>query len=141
MGQMDDLVCEIEKRVKRDERVFVTTLTKKMAEDLTDYFKEMSIKVKYLHSYIHDDEPDNRTSGGSGCPIDVAALKSHQFEGSLQPLEHWIGRIDFFIGIRHRLHTEEERQSLCCGHEEDAGADNHQLGSMLGYLYSQDRIR
>lgn len=52
MGQMDDLVCEIEKRVKRDERVFVTTLTKKMAEDLTDYFKEMSIKVKYLHSDI-----------------------------------------------------------------------------------------
>ncbi|MCR1900364.1 excinuclease ABC subunit UvrB [Ligilactobacillus apodemi] len=52
MGQMDDLVAEIEQRVKRDERVFVTTLTKKMAEDLTDYFKELSIKVKYLHSDI-----------------------------------------------------------------------------------------
>lgn len=52
MGQMDDLVAEIDKRTKRDERVFVTTLTKKMAEDLTDYFKEMSIKVKYLHSDI-----------------------------------------------------------------------------------------
>lgn len=52
MGQMDDLVAEINKRTKRDERVFVTTLTKKMAEDLTDYFKEMSIKVKYLHSDI-----------------------------------------------------------------------------------------
>ncbi|WP_304651910.1 excinuclease ABC subunit UvrB [uncultured Ligilactobacillus sp.] len=52
MGQMDDLVAEIAKRTKRDERVFVTTLTKKMAEDLTDYFKEMSIKVKYLHSDI-----------------------------------------------------------------------------------------
>lgn len=52
MGQMDDLVAEIVKRTERDERVFVTTLTKKMAEDLTDYFKEMSIKVKYLHSDI-----------------------------------------------------------------------------------------
>ncbi len=52
MGQMDDLVADIDKRTKRDERVFVTTLTKKMAEDLTDYFKEMSIKVKYLHSDI-----------------------------------------------------------------------------------------
>ncbi|MCI5942963.1 MAG: excinuclease ABC subunit UvrB [Ligilactobacillus animalis] len=52
MGQMDDLVAEIAKRTERDERVFVTTLTKKMAEDLTDYFKEMSIKVKYLHSDI-----------------------------------------------------------------------------------------
>ena len=74
---------------------------------------------------IHDDESHNRSTGCCGCPIDVAALKSHQFEGSLQPLEHWIGRIAFFIGIRHDLHTEEERQSLCCGHEEDAGADNH----------------
>lgn len=52
MGQMDDLVAEIAKRTERDERVFVTTLTKKMAEDLTDYFKELSIKVKYLHSDI-----------------------------------------------------------------------------------------
>ena len=50
MGQMDDLVGEINKRVELNERVFVTTLTKKMAEDLTDYFKEMGIKVKYLHS-------------------------------------------------------------------------------------------
>ena len=74
---------------------------------------------------IHDDESHNRSTGCCGCPIDVAALKSHKFEGSLQPLEHWIGRIAFFIGIRHDLHTEEERQSLCCGHEEDAGADNH----------------
>lgn len=52
MGQMDDLVGEINKRVELNERVFVTTLTKKMAEDLTDYFKEMGIKVKYLHSDI-----------------------------------------------------------------------------------------
>lgn len=52
MGQMDDLVGEINKRTDKNERVFVTTLTKKMAEDLTDYLKELGIKVKYLHSDI-----------------------------------------------------------------------------------------
>lgn len=52
MGQMDDLVGEINKRVAQNERVFVTTLTKKMAEDLTDYLKDLGIKVKYLHSDI-----------------------------------------------------------------------------------------
>jgi excinuclease ABC subunit B len=52
MGQIDDLLGEINERVEKDERVFVTTLTKKMAEDLTDYFKEMGVKVKYLHSDI-----------------------------------------------------------------------------------------
>lgn len=50
--QIDDLVKEIRERSKRDERVLVTTLTKKMAEDLTDYFKEIGIKVTYLHSDI-----------------------------------------------------------------------------------------
>ncbi len=52
MGQMDDLVGEINKRIDKHERVFVTTLTKKMAEDLTDYLKDLGIKVKYLHSDI-----------------------------------------------------------------------------------------
>ncbi|BCJ87919.1 excinuclease ABC subunit UvrB [Effusibacillus dendaii] len=51
-GQIDDLVGEINKRIKRDERVLVTTLTKKMAEDLTDYLKDLGIKVRYLHSDI-----------------------------------------------------------------------------------------
>ncbi|APT18957.1 excision endonuclease subunit UvrB [Amylolactobacillus amylotrophicus DSM 20534] len=51
-GQIDDLVGQINERTKRDERVFVTTLTKKMAEDLTDYLKDLGIKVKYLHSDI-----------------------------------------------------------------------------------------
>lgn len=51
-GQIDDLVGEINKRIDRDERVFVTTLTKKMAEDLTDYLKDLGIKVRYLHSDI-----------------------------------------------------------------------------------------
>lgn len=51
-GQIDDLVGEINLRIERDERVFVTTLTKKMAEDLTDYLKDLGIKVRYLHSDI-----------------------------------------------------------------------------------------
>ena len=51
-GQIDDLIAEIRKRSSREERVLVTTLTKKMAEDLTDYFKELGIKVRYLHSDI-----------------------------------------------------------------------------------------
>ncbi|MFF2483622.1 excinuclease ABC subunit UvrB [Paenibacillus sp. NPDC058071] len=51
-GQIDDLLGEIRDRIAKDERVLVTTLTKKMAEDLTDYFKEIGIKVRYLHSDI-----------------------------------------------------------------------------------------
>lgn len=51
-GQMDDLLGEIKKRVLLKERVLVTTLTKKMAENLTEYLKEMGIKVRYLHSDI-----------------------------------------------------------------------------------------
>lgn len=51
-GQIDDLIEEINTRVERNERVFVTTLTKKMSEDLTDYLKDVGIKVKYLHSDI-----------------------------------------------------------------------------------------
>ena len=52
MGQIDNLVGEINKRIEHHERVFVTTLTKKMSEDLTDYLKDLGLKVKYLHSDI-----------------------------------------------------------------------------------------
>lgn len=51
-GQIDDLVGEINQRIDHNERVFVTTLTKKMAEDLTDYLKDIGIKVQYLHSDV-----------------------------------------------------------------------------------------
>ncbi|MCL6456450.1 MAG: excinuclease ABC subunit UvrB [Gorillibacterium sp.] len=51
-GQIDDLIGEINDRVAKDERVLVTTLTKKMSEDLTNYLKELGIKVRYLHSDI-----------------------------------------------------------------------------------------
>lgn len=52
MGQIDDLVGEINKRTDKNERVFITTLTKRMAEDLTDYLKNVGIKVAYLHADI-----------------------------------------------------------------------------------------
>lgn len=51
-GQIDDLIDEIQARIAKNERVLITTLTKKMSEDLTDYLKEMGIKVNYLHSEI-----------------------------------------------------------------------------------------
>ncbi|MCR4435473.1 MAG: excinuclease ABC subunit UvrB [Clostridiales bacterium] len=51
-GQIDDLIGEISGRIKKSQRVLVTTLTKKMAEDLTEYLKELDFKVKYLHSDV-----------------------------------------------------------------------------------------
>ena len=52
MGQIEDLVGEINKRIEKHERVLITTLTKKMSEDLSDYLKDLGLKVKYLHSDI-----------------------------------------------------------------------------------------
>lgn len=52
-GQIDDLISEINEQIEKGGRVFITTLTKKMSEDLTDYLEDVSIKVKYLHSDIH----------------------------------------------------------------------------------------
>src|SRR5699024_10962146 len=51
-GQIDDLIDEVRERTKKNERVLVTTLTKRMAEDLTDYLLEHGIRVRYLHSDI-----------------------------------------------------------------------------------------
>ena len=51
-GQIDDLMNEIRRRVDKDQRVLVTTLTKRMAEDLTDYLLENGFKVRYLHSEV-----------------------------------------------------------------------------------------
>jgi excinuclease ABC subunit B len=51
-GQIDDLIGEIQDRISKNERVLVTTLTKKMSEDLTDYLKEIGIKIQYLHSEV-----------------------------------------------------------------------------------------
>ncbi len=52
-GQVDDLVARIRERVERSERVLVTTLTKRMAEDLTQYLAELGLRVRYLHSEVH----------------------------------------------------------------------------------------
>ena len=52
-GQIDDLIGEIRDRIEKHERILVTTLTKKMAEDLTEYLVELGIKVQYLHSDVH----------------------------------------------------------------------------------------
>jgi excinuclease ABC subunit B len=58
-GQIDDLIGEIKQRVERGERTLVTTLTKKMAEDLTRYLEELAIKVNYVHSNVHSlDRPE-----------------------------------------------------------------------------------
>jgi excinuclease ABC subunit B len=51
-GQIDDLIGEIKKRAAANQRVLVTTLTKRMAEDLTEYLSELGIKVRWLHSDI-----------------------------------------------------------------------------------------
>ncbi|KZR61819.1 excinuclease ABC subunit UvrB [Prochlorococcus sp. MIT 1303] len=55
-GQVDDLLAEIRIRAKKQERVLITTLTKRMAEDLTDYLAENDVRVRYLHSEIHSIE-------------------------------------------------------------------------------------
>ena len=52
LGQIDDLYAEIKKRIEKDERVLVTTLTIRMSEDLTSYFKQLGLKVAYLHSEV-----------------------------------------------------------------------------------------
>lgn len=74
-GQIDDLIEEINIRMEKNERVFITTLTKKMSEDLTDYLKEIGIKVQYLHS-------------------DVKTLERTQIIRDLR-----IGKFDVLIGI------------------------------------------
>lgn len=52
MGQVDDLAGEIHERIEKDQRVFVTALTKRVAEGSTDCFKELGLRAKYLHSDI-----------------------------------------------------------------------------------------
>ena len=55
-GQIDDLLSEIRVRAKKNQRVLVTTLTKRMAEDLTDFLSDNKVRVRYLHSEIHSIE-------------------------------------------------------------------------------------
>lgn len=74
-GQMDDLLGEIHKRTAKNQRILVTTLTKRMAENLTDYLKEMGVKVRYLHS-------------------DIATIERAQIIKELR-----LGKFDVLVGI------------------------------------------
>ena len=78
-GQVEDLLGEVQKRAKNDERVLVTTLTKRMAEDLTDYYAKIGIKVRYLHSEIDTleriDIIDDLRRGIFDCLVGVNLLR------------------------------------------------------------------
>ncbi len=74
-GQVDDLVAEVRQRVEKEQRVLVTTLTKRMAEDLTDYLAELGVRVHYLHS-------------------DVETLDRHELLRNLR-----LGEYDVLVGI------------------------------------------
>ena len=79
IGQIDDLIAEIEKRVKKHQRVLVTTLTKRMSEDLSAYLAERDIKVSYLHSDIEtlerQDELDRLRSGKYDVLVGINLLR------------------------------------------------------------------
>ena len=62
-GQIDDLVGEVNKEIAKKNKILITTLTKRMAEDLTDYMRELGIRVKYLHSDIDTFRADRNYSG------------------------------------------------------------------------------
>ncbi|MFM6190174.1 excinuclease ABC subunit UvrB [Planktothrix sp.] len=70
-GQVDDLYGEIQERVERDERVLITTLTKRMAEDLTDYLQDRGVNVRYLHSEIQSIERIEIIQGLQNRDFDV----------------------------------------------------------------------
>jgi excinuclease ABC subunit B len=78
-GQVDDLLGEVRDRVNKNQRVLVTTLTKRMAEDLTEYYSKIGIKVRYLHSEIHTleriDIIDDLRRGDFDCLVGVNLLR------------------------------------------------------------------
>ncbi|MGZ7119436.1 MAG: excinuclease ABC subunit UvrB, partial [Methanobacterium sp.] len=94
IGQVDHLLGEVQKRVKQKQRILVTTLTKKMAEDLTDYYAKIGIKVRYLHSEIHTLERieiiDDLRRGEFDCLVGVNLLR----EGLDLPEVSLIGILD-----------------------------------------------
>lgn len=78
-GQVDDLLVEVQKKVKMDQRILITTLTKRMAEDLTEYYAKIGIKVRYLHSEIDTLERieiiDDLRRGDFDCLVGVNLLR------------------------------------------------------------------
>jgi excinuclease ABC subunit B len=93
-GQIDDLYGEITNRIKQDERVLVTTLTKKMAEDLTDYLSNMGLKVRYLHSEIETIERVELLRDLRGGVFDVLVGINLLREGLDLPEVSLIGILD-----------------------------------------------
>ena len=93
-GQIDDLYNEIRERIKQDERVLVTTLTKKMAEDLTDYMSNMGLKVRYLHSEIETIERVELLRDLRGGVFDVLVGINLLREGLDLPEVSLIGILD-----------------------------------------------
>lgn len=93
-GQVDHLLGEIKRKVKNNERILVTTLTKKMAEDLTDYYAKVGIKVRYLHSEITTleriDIIDELRRGSFDCLVGVNLLR----EGLDLPEVSLVGILD-----------------------------------------------
>ena len=86
--QVDDLLAEIRDRAARKERVLVTTLTKRMAEDLTTYYQELGVRVRYLHSDIDTLERVEilpRCGGRSTCSSGSTCCG----KGSICPKSHW----------------------------------------------------
>src|SRR5690606_40145925 len=74
-GQIDDLAAEIREREAKGERVLVTTLTKRMAEDLTDYLQQIGIRVRYMHSDIEDRKSTRLNSSHVKISYAVFCLK------------------------------------------------------------------
>ncbi|MFP4301129.1 MAG: excinuclease ABC subunit UvrB [Spirochaetaceae bacterium] len=93
-GQIDDLYDEIRERIKQDERVLVTTLTKKMAEDLTDYLSNMGLRVRYLHSEIETIERVELLRDLRGGVFDVLVGINLLREGLDLPEVSLIGILD-----------------------------------------------
>lgn len=93
-GQVDHLLGEVQKKIKQEQRILVTTLTKKMAEDLTDYYAKIGIKVRYLHSEIGTLERieiiDDLRRGEFDCLVGVNLLR----EGLDLPEVSLIGILD-----------------------------------------------
>jgi len=93
-GQVEDLLSEVRKRVEKDQRTLVTTLTKRMAEDLTDYYAKIGVKVRYLHSEIDTleriDIIDDLRRGEFDCLVGVNLLR----EGLDLPEVSLVGILD-----------------------------------------------
>src|SRR3712207_7797919 len=96
-GQIDDLVHEIRVRTEKDERTLVTTLTKKMAEDLTDYLLEYGFKVRYLHSEVDtlDRKSTRLNSSHANISYAVFCLKKKQPISLLEHHRRHISRANF----------------------------------------------